>query len=118
MKKLLILIVTAALYFHFYPNAELNDWLLKQKQTILGVFSDATDTRVRLKTEKLFEELSTHFKQFKPNEQSYVAEITRSRDSIKAFYQDYCKTMQASPKLHRDNQAIVCKKIEQFQNLL
>lgn len=118
MKKLLILIVVAALYFHFYPNEKLNTWLSEQKEMILSTFSDATDTKVRLKPERIFEELSTKFNQFKPEEQSYVSEITRSRQSIRTFYNKYCKSNQSNVRFHRENLAIVCEEINNFSHLL
>ena len=68
MKKLLILIVAGALYFHYYPNEKLNNWLFEQKQTVLGYFSDATDTKVRLKSDKIYQDLAKDFGQFNSQE--------------------------------------------------
>ena len=64
MKKLLILIVAGALYFHFYPNEKLNNWLLEQKSVVLSYFSDATDTQVRLSPTKVYKDISRDFAQF------------------------------------------------------
>jgi len=118
MKKLLILIVAAALYFHFYPNEKLNAWLSEQKAMVLSVFSDATDTKVRLKADKIYQDLSRDFAQFTTKEQEYIAEITSNRKSVKSFYNQYCDTKKQTPKLHRENLAKVCQVISQYSALL
>ena len=118
MKKLLILIVAGALYFHFYPNEKLNNWLLEQKKVVLSYFSDATDTSVRLKSDKIYQDLSPDFAQFNSSEQAYIAEITASRATVKSFYQKYCIGKKQTPKLHRDNLVKVCRTISQYSNLL
>lgn len=118
MKKLLILIVAGALYFHFYPNEKLNTWLLEQKTMVLSYFSDATDTKIRLKADKVYQDLQRDFAQFNQQEKEYVAEITTSRQSVKNFYQQYCDTNKQTPKLHRDNLAKVCQVISKYSSLL
>ena len=47
MKNLLILIVAAALFLHFYPQPELEDWFSEKKVTAIAIFAKATDTQVR-----------------------------------------------------------------------
>jgi hypothetical protein len=118
MKKLLILIVAGALYFHYYPNEKLNSWLFEQKQTVLGYFSDATDTKVRLKSDKIYQDLAKDFGQFNSQEKAFVAEMTSSREKVKTFNEQYCKTKKQTPKLHRDNLAKVCYTISKYSNLL
>jgi hypothetical protein len=118
MKKLLILIVAAALYFHYYPNEELNSWLFKQKQTVLSYFSDATDTKVRLKSDKIYQDLAKDFGQFNSQEKAFVTEITSSREKVKNFNEQHCKTKKQTPKLHRDNFTKVCFTISKYSNLL
>jgi len=118
MKKLLILIVASALYFHFYPNEKLNSWLLEQKNFIQSYFSDVTDTQVRLKSDKIYQDLAHDFKQFNNQEKAYVAEITSSREKVKSFNQQYCVGKKQTPKLHRDNLAKVCQTIAKYSNLL
>ncbi len=118
MKKLLILIVAGALYFHYYPNEKLNNWLFEQKQTVLGYFSDATDTKVRLKSDKIYQDLAKDFGQFNSQEKAFVAEMTSSREKVKTFNEQYCKTKKQTPKLHRDNLAKVCYTISKYSNLL
>ncbi len=118
MKKLLILIVASALYFHFYPNEKLNNWLLEQKSVVLSYFSDATDTKIRLKSDKIYQDLSNHFAQFNAQEQTYVAEITRSRKQVKSFYQSHCLDKKRTTKLQRDNLIKVCQTISEYSSLL
>lgn len=118
MKKLLILIVAGALYFHFYPNEKLNTWLLAQKEVVLGSFSDATDTKIRLKSDKIYEDLQKHFAKFSAKEEQYVAEITASRTSVKEFYYEYCNTNKQTAKLHRENVKKVCEVINRYSSLL
>jgi hypothetical protein len=118
MKKLLILIVAGAIYFHYYPNEKLNSWLFEQKELVLSYFSDATDTKVRLKSDKIYQDLSRDFSQFNNQEKAYVAEITSSREKVKAFNEKYCKSKKQTPKLHRDNLTKVCDTISKYSNLL
>lgn len=117
MKKLLILIVAAALYFHYYPNEKLNSWFFEQKQTVLSYFSDATDTKVRLNSDKIYQDLTKDFAQFNQEEKAFVAEITSSREKVKNFNEQYCKTQKQTPKLHRDNLVKVCYTISKYSNL-
>ena len=114
MKKLLILIVAGALYFHFYPNEKLNNWLLEQKSVVLSYFSDATDTQVRLSPTKVYKDISRDFAQFNSKEQAYVAEITDNRETLMSFYQRHCVKKKQTSKLHRDNLIIVCKTISNY----
>mgnify|MGYP001043584479 FL=1 len=115
MKKLLVLIVAVALYFHFYPNEKLNNWLLEQKTVALSYFSDATDTSVRLSANKVYKDLSGDFSQFSTKEQAYVAEITASSEKIINFYEQYCVKTKQTPKLRRDNLTKVCKTIGNYR---
>jgi hypothetical protein len=118
MKKLLILIVAGALTFHFYPNEKLNNWLLEQKTMMLNSFSDATDTRIRLKPEKIRLDLQQYLDQFTTREKAYLTEITTSRQNVKAFYFQYCGTDKKTANLHRDNAKRVCQAINKYSNLL
>ena len=118
MKNLLILIVAAAIFLHFYPQPKLESWFEEQKAFVLGGFSDATDTKVRLKSDKIYQDLSNHFAQFNAQEQTYVAEITRSRKQVKSFYQSHCLDKKRTTKLHRDNLIKVCQTISEYSSLL
>ena len=118
MKRLLILIVAGALYFHYYPNEELNRWVFEQQQVVLSYFSEVTDTKVRLKSDKIYQDLSRDFSHFNRQEIAYVLEITSSREKVKKFNEQYCKNNKQTPKLHRDNLTKVCQAISKYSNLL
>lgn len=117
MKKLLILIVAAAVFLHFYPQPKLEKWALEKKEWLLEKFSSATDTRVRLNPKKVRSELEKKFGQFNENEREYVMEISSSRESIKAFYITECAKSTPSPKLHGTNKIEVCRIISKYQSL-
>jgi hypothetical protein len=118
MKNLLILIVAVALFLHFYPQPEVDEWFSEQKNVISNAFSEATDTKVRLKADKIYTDLKSQLVNFSLEEQQFLKEITSDRKSVKAFFTDFCNAKQQSPHLHRDNQAKVCKTIAQYSSLL
>lgn len=118
MKNLLILIVAAALFLHFYPQPELEDWLAEQKALVINTFSDATDTQVRLKADKIYTDLKSQFGHFSDEEQIFLKEMTVDRKSVKAFFTEFCVDKQQSPHFHRENQTTVCNKIRQYSSLL
>lgn len=118
MKNLLILIVAGALYFHYYPNEKLNSWLSEQKTFVLSYFSDATDTKVRLNSDKIYQDLSKDFHQFSSQEKAFIKEMTSSREKVKNFNKQYCLPNKQTPKLHRENLVKVCHTIAQYSNLL
>jgi len=117
MKKLLILIVAAAIFLHFYPQPKLESWFNEQKSMVLAKFSSATDTKVRLKSDKIYLDLKPKFSQFNADEQTFLKELTSSRDSVVEFYEKYCNAQQATPKLHQKNQKLVCDKMNEYQSL-
>lgn len=118
MKKLLILIVFAAVFLHFYPQEELTNWYEDKKDEVIAIFDESTDTRVRLKPTKIYQDLTTDFKQFKTHEQAFVKEITQSREKLLTFYREYCETRKASAHLHASNQELVCQSIARYQSLM
>ncbi|MEW6983712.1 hypothetical protein AAD001_13755 [Colwelliaceae bacterium 6471] len=118
MKKLLILIVAIALFLHFYPQPEVDKKFEELKNTLLTQFSDATDTKVRLKADKIYTDLESQFDTFNSDEIIYLKEITLTRRSVKAFYAEYCQGKKSNPKFHSTNLAKVCKTIDNYQSLL
>ena len=118
MKNLLILIVAAALFLHFYPQPEIEDWFTEQKKVVMETFSEATDTKVRLKADIIYKELENQFDHFTDEEQGFLQEMTIDRKSVKSFYVRYCEGKQSSPNFHRNNQEKVCRKISQYSGLL
>lgn len=118
MKKLLILIVSLAVFLHFYPQPELKSWVIERKNAIETAFSDATDTQIKLKADKIFTDLASELEQFGPSEVKYLKTITASRQQVVSFYEQYCKKNRPSPKLHAQNQAKICRTIDKYQSLL
>ena len=118
MKNLLILIVAGALFLHFYPQPKLEAWYQEQKALVMDIFSKGTDTKVRLKAEKIYEDLQPEFVHFSPDELTYLQQITAKRDAIKSFYEDYCQNRQDNPKLHPSNQSKVCKTVYNYEAFL
>lgn len=117
MKNLLILIVAGAIFLHFYPQPKLEAWYGEQKSFILAKFSDATDTKVRLSPKKVYRDIEPSFDQFNGEEIKFVNEMTSSREAVKQFFDEYCESKKQTPKLHKKNQTLVCKKITPYQSL-
>lgn len=117
MKNLLILIVAIAIFLHFYPQPELENWYLTQKENLLAEFNDATDTKVRLNPSKIYRDLESKLDRFNENEQDYIKQITTTRNSVKDFFSEYCEGKKRSPKLHQENQNTVCSTISKYQSL-
>jgi uncharacterized protein YpmS len=118
MKNLLILIVAIALFLHFYPQPEVTKFYNEQKEALQDGFSEFSDTRVRLKVDKIFTDLQSELARFSAEEVAYLKEITSSRAKVKEFYQSYCKEKIASMTFHPVNQMSVCQTISQYENML
>ena len=118
MKKLLILILAAALYLHFYPNEALTNFYHKQKQFLVDGFSQFGDTKVRLKANKIYQDLENDLPSFSEKEVKRLKEITASRDNVKAFHVTFCKTTQRDVDFHINNQKKVCATINRYANML
>jgi nitrogen fixation/metabolism regulation signal transduction histidine kinase len=117
MKNLLILIVFIAVFLHFYPQPKLNNWFEEQKATVLDKFSKATDTKVRLKSDKIFTDLKDEFKSFSEEEVAFVKDITSSREKVEDFFGKYCKNKGFNGNLRTAHLKTVCAKIERYQSL-
>jgi hypothetical protein len=118
MKNLLILIVSAALFLHFYPQPEVTKFYDEQKNSLLDGFAEFSDTKVRLKADKIFIDLKPKLTQFSPEEVKYLKEITESRDNVKNFFEEYCQSKKRSIIFHSNNQIDVCKTISQYESIL
>jgi len=117
MKKLLILIAFIAVFLHFYPQPKVDQWFATQKAMLLQKFSAATDTSVRLKSDKIFTDLTADFKSFTSDEVAYVKQLTSSRDKIEQFYHQYCEQKNYNGNLRTTNLQTVCAKIEPYRSL-
>lgn len=118
MKKLLILIVAVALFLHFKPQPELEEKFQEYKEQVLSIFSSATDTKVRLRSDKIFKDLTPQFESFSEAEVQLLQEITLTRDAVKKFYKDHCYSGKGHPVFHSVNLEKVCKTINNYQSML
>jgi hypothetical protein len=118
MKNILILIVAAAVFLHFYPQPEVTKFYNETKETLLDGFAEFSDTSVRLKADKIFTDLEPQFHSFSSEEVDFLKEITSSRDDVNNFFQEYCKSKKRSAIFHANNQSKVCKTISQYENML
>ncbi|WP_114324936.1 hypothetical protein [Candidatus Colwellia aromaticivorans] len=118
MKNLLILIVATALFLHFYPQPEVTKFYNDQKKMLLDGFSEFSDTKVRLKADKIFVDLKAKLSQFSAEEVEYLKEVTSSRANVKSFFEEYCKSEKRSAIFHSDNQIEVCQTISQYESML
>lgn len=117
MKNLLILIVAIALFLHFFPQPEVTEFYEQQKESFLEGFSDATDTKVKLRPQKIYEELRPKFNSFRESELKNLKQITSSRKEVKAFYQTHCLSKKRSPSFHVRNQHTICQTMSKYANL-
>ena len=118
MKKLLILIVAFALFLHFYPQPELEQWYGEQKGAALDGFSDTFDTQARISPKKILIDLNRDMKNFTPKELKKLNEIVVSRREVKAFYSDYCQAKKRQFIFRPSVQGKICKTISKYTNLL
>lgn len=118
MKNILILIVAAAVFLHFYPQPEVTKFYNETKESMLDGFSEFSDTSVRLKADKIFIDLKPELNSFVSEEIDSLKEITSSRDNVNDFYLDYCKGKKRSAIFHPTNQSKICKTIAQYENML
>lgn len=118
MKVLLILIVTIALFLHFYPQPEVTKFYDEQKKMLTDGFEKFGDTKVRLKADKIFSDLKPKFNQFSTEEVKYLKEVTSSKANVKSFFDQFCKNQERSIVFHSDNQKAVCKTINQYESML
>ena len=118
MKNILILIVTAAVFLHFYPQPEVTKFYNDTKATLVDSFTEFSDTNVRLKADKVLKDLQPELNNFSVEEVDALTEITSSRKRVNEFYQDYCKDTKRSTVFHPNNQAKVCKAISKYESIL
>ncbi len=118
MKHLLILIVAAALYFHFYPNEEVTNFYQEKITYLKGIFSEVGDTKIRLKADKIYTDLESELENFSEKEIERLKVITSNRLVVKEFYHQICQTEQRDIVFHITNERKVCATISRYTNLL
>jgi hypothetical protein len=109
--------VAASLYLHFYPNKKVTEFYNKQKQVLLDNFSDFSDTKVRLKADKIYLDLENNLESFSEKEVERLKEITSSRDNVKSFYSTICQTDIRDIEFHITNQKKVCSTINRYTSM-
>ena len=117
MKYLLIVIVAVAVYLHFYPNEQLNEWYETNKENAQESFSEIADTKARVAPSKLISALQSDFKKFSKGEVAYVKEVAETRQSLKTFYKEYCVEIKDNPRLRREYLKKVCATVDQYRIL-
>ncbi len=118
MKHLLILIVAAALYLHFYPNDKVTESYNSKIQYLKNFFSEVSNTKIRLKSDKIYSDLESELSSFSVKEIERLKEISSSRENVKDFYFDICKTEKRDITFHISNEKAVCTTISHYSNLL
>ncbi|WP_394171811.1 hypothetical protein [Thalassotalea litorea] len=115
MKKILILIVAAAVYLHYYPSPQLNAWWEEQKTAIDNKFNDVMDTKARVSPSKLLSVMAGDLRKASKNERAYIEQLTESRDNIRNYYNEYCSTGKHNRRLSKNLQLNLCSNIEQHR---
>lgn len=118
MKNIIILIVFAAVFLHFYPQPEVTKFYNETRASMQDGFSEFSDTSVRLKADKILIDLKPDLAQFSSEEIDSLEEITTSRKNVSSFYQEFCKNKKRSLVFLPKNQAKICKTISQYENML
>ena len=115
MKNLLILIVCAAVYLHFFPEPEIDAWLAEKKEAAIAAFNTATDTKVKLNARKIYDDLEPQFENFSDEEIDYVTELTAKSKTLIAYYFKNCDPHKQDFKFQAKNQRRVCKVIGNYR---
>lgn len=118
MKNLLFLLAAAAIYLHFYPNEEVTKFYNERKILLTSKFNELSNTQIRLKASKIYEDLEDELYSFSDKEMTRVKSITSSRQNVESFYYSFCKTEKRDIVFHINNQKKICSVISQYQSLL
>lgn len=116
MKKILILIVVIALFLHFNPQPEVNEFIEEQKAEFLDTMAEFSGTKVRMKASTILKNMESELSTFSPKEMTKLREITLTRDSVKNYYKNHCQAGQTDPEFHTVNFRKVCKHVDEFVN--
>ncbi|QOL26191.1 hypothetical protein LP316_02490 [Thalassotalea sp. LPB0316] len=114
MKKILILIVVIALFLHFNPQPEVNEFLEKQKTSFLDTMAEFSGTGVRMKASTIISKMDKELSSFSSSELNKLKEITLTRDSARDYLNNHCQPGQSDPEFHSHNHQKVCQQLRQF----
>ncbi len=117
MKHLLILIVAATLYLHFYPNDKVTEFYEAKKQYLQSFFSEVGNTKLQLKSDKIYSDLESELGSFSKKEVERLKVITSHRTVVKEFYSSICLTDQRDIVFHITNEKKVCTAISRYTSL-
>ena len=118
MKHLLILIVAAAVFLHFYPQPEVTEFYETTIADLQEGFSEFSDTKVRLNTAKIRSDLEPNLKSFSKKETKQLDILLADRKKLRVFYYDFCKETKRSRHFQADNQADLCRVIGRYSKYL
>ncbi|MDN3652446.1 hypothetical protein QWY77_06675 [Thalassotalea ponticola] len=116
-KKLLVIIVAAAVYLHFYPNAHLTEWYNQQISKTKETFNSVAQTKAQVAPSKVLQVLQPEFKEYSKREIAYVESITESRDKLGNFYHQYCPNLKTNTQLRREFLKQVCDTVDKYRIL-
>lgn len=118
MKKLLILIVSAAIYLHFFPHPELAAFYEQQKNALLTKMSQSSKVTFKQNMNAIYNDIKSNYISFSSSELARLKEVTASVESIESFHQVYCKQGKANKNFHPDNIDKICPKMAKFLSSL
>jgi hypothetical protein len=110
--------VAISVYLHFYPNAEVTRFYNENKERLVDMFSDYTDTKARMKSSIIYDDLKPEFESFSDKEIEHLEEITVSRRSVKNFNKTVCENKQRDKVFQEYNQTKVCQVISRYTSRL
>ena len=83
-------------------QASISNWLIH-----------VTTIPERRELKSLRDKINIQLSPLKPYQQSYVEQITQSKDGLNQFYVDYCKTGEINPNFSGTKRLQICQIIEQ-----
>lgn len=114
MKKLLILIVSVAIYLHFYPNPALTEFYQDKKNQLLNKMSQSSKVTFKKKMNNIYKEIKAEYVGFSATELAKLKDITQSVESIEQFNEEYCIKGKKNKNFHPDHIDKICLKTTSF----
>lgn len=119
MKNLLILIVAIAVFLHFYPQPEVENFYNEQKESLMTIFSEATETSAGLNLQTVTKDIEAQFPSFRKSERKHALSIPESKKTVKTYYYTHCvDSPKRDKKLHVDNQVKICRVLKRYTRFM
>lgn len=118
MKKLLILIVSVAIYLHFYPHPAISAFYEEKKAQLLNKMSQSSKVTFKKTMNNIYNEIKTEYVGFSSTELAKLKEITQSVASIEQFNTEYCVQGKENKNFHPDHVDKICVKTASFLSSL